>query len=218
MNRMLLRYMLRTAGLLGLFAVIGTGLVAMTFEATREPIAASERAALLRSLHELVPAAMHDNDLYTDVLSVSAPDLLGSNEPLPVYRARQQGQPVALVITCVAPDGYSGNIRLLVAIRFDGSLLGVRAVRHRETPGLGDAIDADRSDWIHGFDNHALGNPPLAGWKVKKDGGVFDQLTGATITPRAVVAAVKRSLEYYAAERDKLFGTSIEDHDGGEQS
>lgn len=213
MNTMLLKYMLRTAALLGLFAVIGTGLVATTFETTREPIAVSERAALLRSLHEIVPVSMHDNDLYTDILMVNATTFLGSDKALPVYRARMQGQAVALVITCVAPDGYSGNIRLLVGIRYDGSLLGVRAVQHRETPGLGDAIDADRSDWIHGFDNRSLTNPAIGGWKVKKDGGVFDQLTGATISPRAVVAAVKRSLEYYASERDRLFSTSTENHD-----
>jgi electron transport complex protein RnfG len=206
----LIKYMLRTATLLGTFAVVGTGLVALTYEVTREPIAASERAALLRNLHQIVPKTLHDNDLFTDVIHVTAPQALGTNEPMPVYRARQQGEPVALVITCVAPDGYSGNIRLLVGIRYDGSLLGVRAIKHRETPGLGDAIEADRSDWILGFDNKSLGNPPPARWQVKKDGGAFDQLTGATITPRAVVAAVKRSLQYYGAERDMLFMSAAE--------
>lgn len=207
---MLIKYMLRTAALLGTFAVVGTGLVALTYEATREPIAASERVALLRNLHQIVPKTLHDNDLYTDVIRVTAPEFLGSRDPLPVYRARLQGEPVAVVITTIAPDGYSGNIRLLVGIRHDGSLLGVRAIKHRETPGLGDAIEADRSDWILGFDNKSLGDPPLDRWKVKKDGGAFDQLTGATITPRAVVAAVKRSLQYYEAERDMLYTTAAE--------
>ena len=206
----LLRYMLRTAALLGTFAVVGTALVALTFEATLEPIAASERAALLRNLHEIVPRSLHDNDMYADVITVTAPDALGTNNAMPVYRARSEGKPVALVITCVAPDGYSGNIQLLVGIRYDGNLLGVRAIRHRETPGLGDAIEADRSDWIHIFDNKSLGNPPASQWRVRKDGGAFDQLTGATITPRAVVAAVRRSLQYYDTERDMLFTSAAE--------
>jgi electron transport complex protein RnfG len=206
----LLRYMLRTAALLGAFAVVGTALVALTFEATKEPIAASERAALLRNLHEIVPRSLHDNDLYADVIQVTDPDALGTKDAMPVYRARNEGEPVALVITCVAPDGYSGNIHLLVGIHYNGSLLGVRAIHHRETPGLGDAIDADRSDWIHLFDNKSLGDPPAAKWRVKKDGGNFDQLTGATITPRAVVAAVKRSLQYYETERDMLFTSAAE--------
>jgi len=116
-----------------------------------------------------------------------------------------QGEPVALVIEALAPDGYSGTIRLLVGINIDGSLGGVRVVAHRETPGLGDAIEEERSDWILGFTGKSLQDPPLQKWAVKKDGGAFDQLTGATITPRAVVKAVRQALLYYRDQKDALF-------------
>ena len=113
--------------------------------------------------------------------------------------------PVAVVLALIAPDGYGGPIKLLVGINADGSLAGVRVVNHHETPGLGDAIDTRRSNWILGFTGRSLGDPSPAQWAVRKDGGVFDQFTGATITPRAVVKAVKRALVYFEAHRDTLF-------------
>lgn len=200
-----LQQILLTAVLLGLFAVLGTGLVALTFDNTHERIAANERAALLRNLHVLIPPERHDNDLFNDVIEVTAPDLLGSAAPVAVYRARKDGWPVALVIAATAPDGYSGPIRLLVGINADGTLAGVRVVNHRETPGLGDAIEASRSDWILGFDGRSLGDPPEAQWAVRRDGGYFDQFTGATITPRAVVKAVKKALLYFQRHSQRLF-------------
>ena len=109
------------------------------------------------------------------------------------------------MLETVAPDGYNGSIRLLVAINLDSTLAGVRVVQHRETPGLGDAIDAQRSDWILGFDGKSLTTPPRKDWKVKRDGGDFDQFTGATITPRAVVKAVKKALLYFQANGHGLF-------------
>ncbi|WP_172597615.1 electron transport complex subunit RsxG [Sulfuriflexus mobilis] len=206
----LMQHMLRTALLLGLFAIIGTGLVAYTFKATEQPIAESQRAALLRSLHALVPPALHDNDLFTDIIEVSD-GRLGSAKPMRVFRARQKQQPVAIVIETIAPDGYNGNIHLLVAIKHNGELLGVRVSQHRETPGLGDAIDVDRSDWIQGFVGRSLDNPSANGWRVKKDGGDFDQFTGATISPRAVVKAVFRVLQYYREQGEALFVKEVED-------
>ncbi|MDX2456847.1 MAG: electron transport complex subunit RsxG, partial [Gammaproteobacteria bacterium] len=191
------RQIVITTIILLLFALIGTALVVYTFDNTRERIAANERATLLRKLNKLITPEQHDNILLEDTLTVTGRPLLGTTGPITVYRARKAAQPVALVITPVAPDGYSGSIKLLVGINVDGTLSGVRVVAHRETPGLGDAIDETRSDWIHIFDNKSLGNPPLARWKVKKDGGDFDQLTGATITPRAVVKAVRQALLYY---------------------
>jgi electron transport complex protein RnfG len=196
--------MLRTALLLAIFAVFGTSLVAFTFKATEQPIAESRRAALLRSLHALIPNHLHDNDMFNDVIRVSDPRL-GSDQPMRVFRARLKGKPVAVVMEAVAPDGYGGNIFLLIAIKQDGELLGVRITQHRETPGLGDAIDEERSDWIHGFAGRSLDNPSASGWRVKRDGGVFDQFTGATITPRAVVKAVFRALQYYQAKGDALY-------------
>jgi Na+-translocating ferredoxin:NAD+ oxidoreductase subunit G len=200
-----LQQILLTALLLGLFAVLGTGLVAFTFDNTHERIAANERAALLRNLHVLIPPERHDNDLFNDLIEVTAPELLGTVEPVAVYRARKGGWPVALVIAATAPDGYSGPIRLLVGIDVDGTLAGVRVVSHRETPGLGDAIEASRSDWILGFDGRSLDDPKESLWAVKRDGGHFDQFTGATITPRAVVNAVKKALLYFQRNSDRLF-------------
>lgn len=200
-----LQQILLTALLLGLFAVLGTGLVALTFDNTHERIAANERAALLRNLHVLIPPERHDNDMFNDIIAVTAPELLGSAEPAAVYRARKDGWPVALVIAATAPDGYSGPIRLLVGINADGTLTGVRVVNHRETPGLGDAIEASRSDWILGFDGRSLDDPKESLWAVKRDGGHFDQFTGATVTPRAVVKAVKKALLYFQRNSERLF-------------
>lgn len=202
------RQIIITTIILLLFAISGTALVVYTFDNTRERISANERATLLRKLHQLIPQQQHDNVLLDDTLTIINTPLLGTLEPVTVYRARKAGQPVALVITPVAPDGYSGIIKLLVGINVDGTLNGVRVVTHRETPGLGDAIDEKRSDWIHLFDNRSLQDPPLERWSVRKDGGDFDQLTGATITPRAVVKAVRQTLLYYRDNQDALFAPS----------
>ena len=197
-----------TAAVLLLFALIGTLLVALTYEGTREQIAANEREALLRKLNLLVPPERYDNAIFEDTTQVINDHLLGTMEPVTVYRARRGSEPVALVIAPVAPDGYSGTIRLLVGINHDGSLAGVRILAHRETPGLGDKIEAERSDWILGFDGRSLDNPPLESWRVMRDGGAFDQFTGATITPRAVVKAVRNSLIYYRDNRETLFANA----------
>ncbi len=207
---MLARHMLKTGALLAAFAVLGTALVAMTFEGTKDTIAAQEREYLLRSLNALVPAASHDNDLYSDTLTVGDTNLFG-DDPVTVYRARKEEQPVAVVLTPTAPDGYSGDIKLLVAITHDGTVLGVRVAAHRETPGLGDGIDIAKSAWITQFDAKSLTNPDSKRWRVKKDGGEFDQFTGATITPRAVVKAVRKSLEYFEQHRDGLFAPAAPD-------
>ena len=199
------RQVVITAVILLLFAVIGTALVVYTFDNTRDRIAANERATLLRKLHQLIPPEAHDNILLEDIITVRDKSMLGTSREVTVYRARKAGQPVALVITPVAPNGYSGTIKLLVGIRVDGTLSGVRVVAHRETPGLGDAIDETRSDWIHQFDNKSLDNPTTNRWKVRKDGGDFDQLTGATITPRAIVKAVRQTLLYYRRNQEALF-------------
>lgn len=199
------RQIIITTIILLLFAVIGTSMVAYMFEQTRDQIAANERATLLRKLHRLIPADRHDNVLLEDTITARDEALLGSEKPVMVYRARNDGEPVALVIAAVAPDGYSGSIKLLIGINVDGTLSGVRVVTHRETPGLGDAIDENRSDWIHIFDGKSLQAPEPDRWAVKKDGGDFDQLTGATITPRAVVKAARNALLYYQDHQEALF-------------
>ena len=211
--RALGRNMLLATVVLGGFAVLGTGLVALTERNTRERIAANERAFTLRSLNEIVPPDQRDNDLFTDIIQVSDPELLGTPEPVTVYRARKDGQPVAAILRVVAPKGYSGPIKLLVGVRNDGTVAGVRVVSHRETPGLGDGIEAQRSDWILGFSGRSLGDPPEAAWTVRRDGGAFDQFTGATITPRAVTRAVRDALIYFRTHREALFaGGAGENH------
>lgn len=205
MRRPALREMAVAAALLTGFAVAGTALVAFVHERTAERIAANEAAATRALLRALLPDDGYDNDPVRDTLKVTAPAALGSAEPLTVYRARRDGRPVAAVLTVVAPDGYNGPIRLLVGIRRDGTVIGVRVLRHQETPGLGDAIEADKSDWVRQFRGRRLGDPPERDWRVARDGGAFDQLTGATITPRAVVRAVRRALVYFRTHRQSLF-------------
>ena len=208
----LVRNMIISALLLGIFAVLGTAIVSFTYDVTADTIAGNERDYLLKNLHVIISPSQHDNDLYTDTIQVTDADLLGSKQPVTVYRARREGRPVAAVLTPIAPDGYGGGIRLLVGIYADGSLAGVRVLKHQETPGLGDRIEADRSDWILGFTGKTLDNPGPEGWAVKKDGGQFDQFTGATITPRAVVKAVHKALLYFQAHREQLFAPQETTH------
>ena len=162
-------------------------------------------SVLLALFAILIPPTAHDNDIFNDIIKVKNKELLGSNKEINIYRARKDNKPVAVIINSVAPDGYSGNIELLVAINFSGTLEGVRVVQHKETPGLGDAIEENRSDWITRFKGKSLANPDKRGWAVKRDGGEFDQFTGATITPRAIVKAVYNTLRYYKKHRDTLY-------------
>lgn len=197
--------MWRSAALLGLFALVGTGLVALVFDTTKEPIAESERAYMLRSLNAVINKDLYDNDIFTDYIEVVSNDFLGTDKPIPVFRARKNDQPVAVAITPIARQGYVGPIKLLVGIDVNGTVIGVRVLSHRETPGLGDAIEDKRSDWILGFDGRSLSNPESKNWRVRRDGGVFDQFTGATVTPRAVVRAVHDALKFYEKNRKRLF-------------
>lgn len=187
------------------FAVVGTGMVAVTYTGTKDIIAEAQRQALQASLNQLVPADRYDNRVTEDTLEVTAPEWLGTDQPVTVYRARKDGQPVALFATPYAPDGYSGPIQLLIGVYADGTLAGARVLAHKETPGLGDSIEERRSPWILAFTGKSLGNPEPARWKVKKDGGAFDQFTGATITPRAVIKATRKFLEYVQTHQTQLF-------------
>lgn len=202
--------------LLAMFTGAGTGLVALTHEHTAERIAANERLALLGSFAVLVPPASVDNDMATDLILVHRPDRLGA-ETTRVYRGRLQGEPVAAILDPIVPDGYAGPIKLLVAVRRDGTLGGVRVISHKETPGLGDRIDEAKSGWLYSFNDKSLANPALEAGKVKKDGGVFDQFTGATITPRSIVKAVKNTLLYVQEQGDNLFVAATQVAEAGNQ-
>ena len=199
------RQILLSGLFLWLFAVVGTALVALAEFSARDRIVANEREVLLRNLYALLPADQLDNDIASDTLTAAPDPLLGTAEASTVYRARRNGEPVAAIFNSVAPDGYSGRIHLLVGVYVDGRIAGVRVIRHAETPGLGDGIEIRKSDWITAFDGKSLSDPQTPGWRVKRDGGEFDQLTGATITPRAVVAAVHRTLLYYRQNADMIF-------------
>ena len=204
------KHILRVGVVLGIFAIVATTMVAYTEQNTRQQIKENERQALLDAINILIPQEQYDNAILQDTILLPATESLGTEEPTQVFRARKQNQPVAVILTVVAPNGYSGRIKMLVGIYNDGTLAGVRVINHKETPGLGDKIDASRSDWIKQFEGLSLENPSSAKWKVKKDGGAFDQFTGATITPRAVVKAVKGSLEYFKNHREALFAINEE--------
>jgi electron transport complex protein RnfG len=194
------------AGLiLGSFAVGGVGLVTVTHAVTDARIAENQREAMLAKLKAIVPADRVKNDPLADRIEVSDQALLGASST-EVYRVRDGEQPVAVVLQPVVPDGYAGPIRLLVSVLADGSLGGVRVLEHHETPGLGDKIDERKDDWIiEQFTDKSLSNPPQDQWRVKRDGGEFDQFTGATITPRSVVKAVKNTLLFVKQQGDKLY-------------
>lgn len=191
--------------LLGLFALIGTTIVAVTIEYTAEDIRLNLIADRLRRLNEILPKHLYDNDLAHDVIKVQPHALLGTRKVSDAYRARKDGKPVAVFLTAIAPDGYNGDINLLVGIFENGQIAGVRQTSHKETPGLGDAIDLRKSKWILSFNNKSLKNTEHTKWAVKRDGGEFDQFTGATITPRAVVKAVHKTLQYYEENKTRLF-------------
>ncbi len=191
-----------------LFAIVGTAMLAFTFDQTRNPIARSEEQERLKLIQQLLPADLFDNNIVHDTLPLQPDPLLGTSNESTAFRARLQGQPSAVVLEAIAPDGYSGKIFLLVAIKASGDIVGVRVVQHRETPGLGDYIELAKSNWIKNFDGKSNATYKDPDWKVKKDGGQFDYMAGATITPRAVVKAVHKALQYFEANRDNLFAAA----------
>lgn len=196
----------RSALFLGIFAALAAALIAWTWATTKADIARSIREAEARQLLEIFPANTHNNSLIDDRF------MLEANTPLLELRSARSGYTVrfdetvvGVILPATARDGYSGDIELLVGVTADGKIAGARVVSHKETPGLGDGIDTRKSPWILSFDGRSLQAPLQPQWTVKKDGGAFDQFTGATVTPRAVVAAIRRTLEYQALHRDRLF-------------
>lgn len=186
--------------LLGSFALLASGALAWASNATGAAIAAAEAKDLRDSLSEVLPAGLADNDFLKDTV-----DLDRDGKTVTIYRARRAGQ-VSAALFKVAERGYAGDIQVLMAVDMDGRTLGVRVLKHSETPGLGDKVDVRKDPWIRGFDGRSLGDPGPNQWAVRKDGGVFDQFAGATITPRAVVRAVRGGLEFFAAHRAEITG------------
>ncbi len=193
---------------LALFAAITSVAIGWTYLGTKAQIDLEVRRAEARQLLEIFPPGTHDNDIVDDVFEVAAETaLLGTRETRQGYRVRQGDKVIGVILPATARDGYSGDIRALIGVRLDGSVAGVRVVAHRETPGLGDKVDLRKSDWILDFNERSLTNPVLSGWNVEKEGGVFDQFTGATVTPRAVILATRRALEYATLNAATLFET-----------
>jgi len=191
-----------SAIILAAFAILGSSLVGISYESTHEQILENQRETLRRQINEVFPEVQHDNIVIDDVVSINDSEL--SDDEVKVYRATLKQNPTGLIYSPVTADGYSGDILLTIAINENNQVTGVRVLQHKETPGLGDKIETRRSNWIKSFDGTSLTAPRAEKWAVKRDGGDFDQFTGATITPRAVVKAVKNTLQYHQLNKEKL--------------
>ena len=190
----MIKAILKSGMLLLVFTMVSILFVSLTQDTTQEKIQYNEEQLLIKRLAELV--SNYDNDIlkekYDQVLM-----LHGIKQTIGIYPAKRNGQTFAYLVEHTYPNGYNGSIRLLTGISVDETLLGVRVVAHKETPGLGDKIETRKSDWIKQFTGLSLSNPTQDNWKVKRDGGVFEAFTGATITPRAIVTASYQVLELF---------------------
>ena len=198
------RNALRTSVILFAFAVVATSLLVFTFNRTQPSIERSQQAAKLAQLNQVLPHLLYDNDLIASQRSVPPDSQLGTQQPSAMWVARRGDTVTAVVLEAVAPEGYSGNINFLIGIDLNGGVTGVRVTSHRETPGLGDYIDRQKSPWIEQFIGKSISQPANKLWGVAKDGGAFDARAGATITPRAVVKAVHSTLEYFVRNRKAI--------------
>jgi electron transport complex protein RnfG len=198
----------KNSQILAIFAIACTAIVGLVNELTKDRIQAQAQLQLLNTLHGIIEPSRYNNDITQDCVSISSP-LLGRSKKNSIahtaYIARKDSLPVAMAMTSTAPDGYNGNIELIVAINIDNSISGVRVLKHQETPGLGDKVELRKSDWVTSFNGKQLNSEQDSRWTVAKDGGMFDQFTGATITPRAVIKAVKNTLLFFKENKDSLF-------------
>lgn len=201
---MTLSSMTKNGGILTVFALLTTGAVALTHSLTAERISEQEKKQLAEQLQQVLDAHHYDNQLYKDCVIITD-ERLGPRPDQVIYRAYKNNEPYALVMRHVTPSGYSGDINLLTAVFANGDIAGVRVTKHEETPGLGDKVEIKKSDWITLFKGQNVLGDDDTRWAVKKDGGQFDQFTGATITPRAVVGSVKNAVLFAKAEFDNLF-------------
>ena len=203
----------RTAATLFVFVIIFTGLLSGAYLWTKPAIEASAAEEKMKLVDEVLPRSEYDNALLEDSVSLPPTAELGLSDPTTLYRARKGGQPVAMVFEAVAPDGYAGKIKLVVAVRADGQVAGVRVTQHKETPGLGDYIEVKKDKnkdrpWITQFTGLSLTQVGEGEWKVKKDGGRIDYHAGATVTPRAVSKAVLKAVKWAEANRNQLFANA----------
>jgi len=201
----ILKHATKTAITLVAFAFVGTAMLAYVFDITRAPIEASEKEARLALFKQILPANTYDNDLLKESIEIAPNALLGNRQPTVANIAKLNNKTAGVILEAIAQDGYSGDIKLLIAIRADGTISGVRVLAHKETPGLGDYIDIAHGNWIKLFNDESVNKTRAEQWQVKKDGGKFDYMVGATITPRAVVKAVLKALQFYEINKQTLF-------------
>ncbi|MEY3017863.1 MAG: electron transport complex subunit RsxG [Pseudomonadota bacterium] len=201
----------RNGLLLAVFGLATTLGIALTYQGTKDAIAEQERIAQARALLEIMPASNHANDMLESTFALVDFEQLGLRHAQVGYRAlNDQQEVIAVLLPALARDGYSGDIAMLVGIMADGTIAGVRVLNHHETPGLGDKVELKKSDWILSFEGKSLDKPVVTQWKVSKDGGEFDAFTGATVTPRAVIGAVKRALQYFDTHRAAMLTNESE--------
>ncbi len=204
MAESIFRHAIKTAATLTVFAFVGTAMLSYVFTITRAPIEASEAEAKLALFNQIMPQEQFDNDILKSTVPVPPDELLGTHSITIANIAKLNQQPAGVILEAIAHDGYSGDIKLLIAFKVDGTISGVRVLTHKETPGLGDYIDIAHANWIKLFDNESLAKTPAQQWQVKKDGGKFDYVAGATITPRAVVKAVFKASQYFEKNKQVL--------------
>ena len=190
---------------LGLFTFMGVSAVSLVHQTTEQRILQNQREASRQAFERVLEAGLYDNHPIDHPVRVESAEWVNGGQPIIIYNATLKGRPVATLLSINAPSGYNGNIILLIGILSDGTLSGVEVVKHRETPGLGDKIESHRSGWLKQFHGRSINSPEPDGWRVARDGGVFDQVSGATVTSRAVVESLKQVLTYLQTQRPDMF-------------
>ena len=196
-----------TASAMIIFSLIASSALSISYFMTKSPIDQSDVKAKRVFLNQVIPANLYDNNLVKDTISIEPNPLLGNKKNIDVFRAKKNNRVIAVIIEVIAPDGYSGEIKTLVGIDQEDKILGVRVISHKETPGLGDYIEIDKSQWIKNFDLMSFEKISEKKWAVKKDGGDFDYVSGATITPRAVIKSTYKCLLFSKENKKRLFAS-----------
>lgn len=196
-----------TASAMIIFSLVASAALSISYFLTKTPIEESDARAKRMFLNQVVPSNLYDNNLVKDTISVEPNPLIGNKKNIDIYRAKKNNQVIAVIIETIAPDGYSGEIKTLVGVDQKDKILGVRVITHKETPGLGDYIEVDKSHWIKNFNLKSLDETGEKEWAVKKDGGDFDYVSGATITSRAVIKSTYKSLLYVKENKKRLFAS-----------
>lgn len=204
----MLNAMKKNGGILAVFAIASTSLVAMTNWITHDTIVEQQQKQLQATLNQVIPPSMHDNQLYSSCMLLPSQTTV-TTKPMPAYLATKSGKPTAIAIETYAPDGYNGAIKIIVGLDMQGVITSTRVLEHNETPGLGDKVETRKTDWIFNFDHKTIDKDNESSWAVRKDGGQFDQFTGATITPRAVVKAVKKTVMYFKQNKQSIINQPL---------